>query len=73
MGFLKILLWVIANAPTLLSLVKQIIDLIKNLPKEQQGQAKLDLMKAIKDKELDGFADSLKKHCTGVACPADLV
>lgn len=75
MGWLQIILWVITHAPQLISLVKQIIELFKSMPKADQMAARAELFDAIKSKDegkVKGVFKKWKHKCEGVACPADL-
>lgn len=51
--WLQVLLWAITNAPTIFKIIKEIMGLIKGMPKGDQKALKLDLKsasKAAKDK-----------------------
>lgn len=75
MSVLSIILWVIANAPNLLSMVMQIIALFKTLPKDEQKTALELLAEATKSKSPTQFiqtANKLHDKCVGVGCPTEL-
>lgn len=73
MSWLSVVLWVVTNAPKLIALVKDFIDVINNKPKDQQELAKQELRDAVRTRDVGEVSKVLHKHCDGVACPADLV
>lgn len=75
MSWLAIVLWILANAGSLISLVKQIIDLIHTLPKDEAKQARLEVSDAIKANDhniIKGVLQKWIKRCNGIACAAEL-
>lgn len=71
---LSLILFVVTHAPELYSLVKQIIDLIRQLPKADREEAKKQISEAVKSQDVNQVKETLNhwhKRCEGVACPMD--
>lgn len=75
MSWISIILYILVNLPKMISILKDIIALIKGAPKEQQLNVKQVLEDAIKEhkqtKDDQKLKDVLQK-CSGVGCPPDL-
>lgn len=71
-AILSILLWVLTNIPSIISVVREIIALIGKLPHGQRAQAMVDLKAAYQKAHQNGDPQPLKdlhdKLCNDVAC-----
>lgn len=75
MNWIAIVLWIITNAPDIIALVKQVIDLFQSLPKRDREQAKAEIGAAIEQAKKTGdkrpvkeLFEKLHNRCSGVAC-----
>lgn len=73
MPWVKIIFYILVNAPSFLRVISQIIDLVKNLPKEQGVTVKNQIEEAIQYHKQTGDASKLKKVCEGIGCAPGLV
>lgn len=74
--WVQIVLYIILNLPKLIGVIKEIIDLIKGMPKAQRDAVRFPIINAIiqhmKDKD-DAKLEAALKVCHGVACAPQLV
>ena len=71
-GWVGIVLWIISNAPELISAIKTLLDLLKKFPRDRREQVKAELAEAIKNKDKSKIHEVLKKECSGVGCSMDV-
>lgn len=72
MTWLQILFYVIFNLPKLISLIGQIIDLIKGADPAMQVSLKEKLVDAIKHHKATGDQSKILEVCEGVGCAPQL-
>lgn len=73
MSWLSIIFYVILNLPKFISIIRQIIDIINGLPKDQQSFWKEKLSNAVEHHKKTGDDSELKKVCEGIGCPSGLI
>lgn len=73
MPWIKIVFYILMNAPAFIKVIGQILALFKNLPKEQQVSVKGQIEEAIAHHKQTGDDSKLKKVCEGIGCPPGLV
>lgn len=77
MSWISIVLYFLMNLPKIISLVREIMSIIRGLPKDEAASVKSQLEEAIRyhreTKDDSKIIELHKKVCTGTACPADLV
>ncbi len=81
MGWISIIVFILTNAPKLISLIKEIIALIHQLPAPERKQATADAMDAVRSLRKDGDhskMDDLQERlhdrvCSGVGCNYDVL
>lgn len=71
MSWLAIVFWILQNAPTLISLVRQIIDLIRHIPHADQLAYRAHIAKAIHSGN-HALIEQTLHECIGAACPTEL-
>lgn len=62
MSVILLILQIIAALPSLISTIKEIIDLIKGTPKETRGQAYGELREILMAAQKDGFVGGAHAH-----------
>jgi hypothetical protein len=72
MSWVQIVIYVIMNAPKLVGLIGQILDLVKGMPKTEGLSVKSSLEEAIAQHKLDEDESGLKKVCEGIGCAPEL-
>lgn len=69
MSWLQIVLYVVASAPKLVSLIEQVISFVNGIPKDQQDTVKKSLASAIEVHKVSKDDDHIAKACFGIGCP----
>lgn len=72
--WVQIVIYFLINLPKLISIIKEIIELIKNAPHSREALTlRQRLSDAIAQHKIDKDDEKIKKMCFGVGCPSDLV
>lgn len=76
MTWISIILYLLAHAPEIIAIVRNIISLIGGLPKGQRDVAAMTLREklsaAIEQHKIDKNTEHLASVCNGVACMPEL-
>lgn len=73
MTFLQIVLYILINAPRIISLIREIIALIKGMPHNERETLRARLVAAIEEHKKDKDDEKLGRQCIGIGCPSPLV
>lgn len=73
MGWLQIVLYVLMNLPKFIEIIKNIIALIKGMPKDQADAVRVKLWDAIEHHKQTGDDSEIQKVCDGIGCAAQPV
>lgn len=73
MAWVQIILYIILNLPKFISVIKDIIALIKGMPKPQQGAIKEMFEDAIDHHKQTKDDSKVKRVCVGIGCSPELV
>ena len=73
MTWVSIILYVITHIPDLIVIIKKVIDLIKGMPKPQQGAIREMFSDAIDYHKQTKDASKVRRVCVGIGCAPELV
>lgn len=73
MSWISIVLYIIINAPKIISIIKQIIDLLKKAPAADKELVRGQLTAAIQEHMKDKDDEKLEKVCVGLGCAPQMV
>lgn len=73
MTWLQIIFYIILNAPKLISLIHQIIDIIRGAPHSMQLSMKERLVSAIEAHKQNKDDAKLAQVCVGIGCASPLL
>ena len=73
MSWVSIVLYLLMHAGEFISIIKQIIALLKGMPSDQKANVKTQLEDAIKYHKETGDLSKVRDVCTGIGCPSQLV
>lgn len=71
LSWLSIVLWLIANVPTIIDLIKRFLDLIHGMPHLQAEGLRYKLGEMRARNDVAGATALIRSHCDGVACPPE--
>lgn len=72
MTWLQIVFFIILNLPKFIGIIGQLLDIIKDMPKDEKLSLKEQLVAALKHWKQTGDVSQLNQVCEGVGCATNL-
>ena len=68
MGWIQIIFWLLTNLPSLIKIISQFMEIIKTLPPGEKNAVRLNLIKAIKNKDTLSVTKIIHGACENGVC-----